>query len=192
MGSHRRNVGHAGSDGAQLCRWVEKVSVNCRFQSGETMAKKVLNPKQEAFVNAYVSGGCKNGTQAAIDAGYAAKTARVTASKLLTLANIKNAIEARRQPAKEAAIVDAAFVFSKLKETVLVNSHLIQKEGFEGPMFNADGSPVMRQVDAQATVSALKTLASCLQMGKEKGDKDSTIASLAETLRGLIDGPKRV
>lgn len=139
-----------------------------------------------------MSGGCKNGTQAAIDAGYAAKTARVTASKLLTLVNIQDAIEARRQPAKEAAIVDAAFVFSKLKETVLVNSHLIQKEGFEGPMFNADGSPVMRQVDAQATVSALKALASCLGIGKEKEDKDATIASLAETLRGLIDGPKRV
>lgn len=108
------------------------------------------------------------------------------------MVNIQDAIEARRQPAKEAAIVDAAFVFSKLKETVLVNSVLIQKEGFQGKMYHDDGSPVMRQVDPVATVSALKALASCLGMGKEKEDKDATIATLAETLRGLIDGPKRV
>lgn len=156
------------------------------------MAKEVLNSRQEAFVNAYVSDGCKNGKQAAIAAGYASKTAEVTASKLLRLGKVKEAIEARRKPAKEAAIVDAAFVFSKLKEVVLVNSHLYQKEGFEGPMFNPDGSPLMKMVDAAAANAALKTLAGCLQMGKEKGDKDSTIASLAESLRGLIDGPKRV
>ena len=156
------------------------------------MAKEVLNSRQEAFVNAYVSDGCKKGKHAAIAAGYASKTAEVTASKLLRLGKVKEAIEARRKPAKEAAIVDAAFVFSKLKETVLVNSVLIQKEGFQGKMYHDDGSPVMRQVDPVATVSALKALASCLGMGKEKEDKDATIATLAESLRGLIDGPKRV
>ena len=150
---------------------------------------EILNAKQESFVNEYVRG--KSGKQAAIDAGYAPKTAEITASKLLRLAKVKAAIEARRKPAMEAAIVDQTWVLTKLKEIVLVNSHQYQKEGFEGPMFNPDGTPLMKMVDAQAANSALKTLAACLQMGKEKGEKDATIESLAESLRGLINGPKR-
>jgi len=52
-----------------------------------------VNSKQEAFVNEYVKD--HNGAQAAIRAGYAKHTARITASKLLTIPNISEAIKAR-------------------------------------------------------------------------------------------------
>jgi len=46
-----------------------------------------LTPKQRLFALEYLKD--ENGTRAAIAAGYAEKTARITASKLLTLANIQ-------------------------------------------------------------------------------------------------------
>ena len=55
------------------------------------MAKDKLNPKQAAFVREYLVD--RNGTQAAIRAGYSKKTANITASKLLTKANIKDAVD---------------------------------------------------------------------------------------------------
>ena len=151
---------------------------------------EILNEMQERFVNGYLSG--KSGKQAAIDAGYSPRTAEAMASRLLRTVKVKAAIDARRKLAMEAAVVDQTWVLSKLKEVVLVNSHLYQKEGFEGPMFNPDGSPLMKMVDAAAANAALKTLAACLQMGKEKGNKDATIETLAETLRSLINGPEHV
>jgi len=54
------------------------------------MSKKVVN-KEEAFCRAYLSLD-KNGTKAAIKAGYAEKSARRTASRLLTKAHIQNRI----------------------------------------------------------------------------------------------------
>ena len=48
----------------------------------------ILTSKQEAFVQQYMID--RNATQAAIRAGYSPKTARVTAWKMLTKANIKS------------------------------------------------------------------------------------------------------
>jgi phage terminase small subunit len=53
-----------------------------------------LTPKQMRFVEHYINNGC-NGTQAAISAGYSAKTARQQASDTLALPYIKAEIEKR-------------------------------------------------------------------------------------------------
>lgn len=54
------------------------------------MAPKALSPKQKEFVKQYVLD--HNGAQAAIRAGYAANSARVSASRLLTNDNVIEAI----------------------------------------------------------------------------------------------------
>lgn len=149
--------------------------------------EKGLNPRQEAFVNAYAAGGFSNGTQAAIEAGYAERCARVTAAKLLTKANIKAAVEARRKPAQEAAIVDAAYVLRKLKEVVEVNSTRYAKLDFAGdPVTDEFGQQTFRMVDAAAANAALRTLAMAIGLGKEKEDKDATIAALAVSLQEAL------
>ena len=51
-----------------------------------------LNPKQAAFVKEYLVD--RNGTQAAIRAGYSAKTANVKGAQLLAIVSIKQAVEA--------------------------------------------------------------------------------------------------
>ena len=49
-----------------------------------------LTPKQAAFIDEYII--CRNGAEAARRAGYGVLSARVTASRLLTKANIKAAL----------------------------------------------------------------------------------------------------
>ena len=58
-----------------------------------------LTAKQTSFIDEFMKG--RNGTQAAIRAGYAPGSAKVTASRLLTKANV--AAEIRRLEAKHAA-----------------------------------------------------------------------------------------
>ena len=50
----------------------------------------MLTPRQQFFVDFYVT--CRNGAEAARRAGYAAPSARITASRLLTKANVKSAL----------------------------------------------------------------------------------------------------
>ena len=50
-----------------------------------------MNPKQQRFCEEYVIDS--NGTQAAIRAGYAANSANVTASRLLTKANVRERVD---------------------------------------------------------------------------------------------------
>ncbi len=56
-----------------------------------------LTTKQQKFVEGVVQHG--NGAKAARDAGYSENAARVSASKLLTKANISEAVERRKRQA---------------------------------------------------------------------------------------------
>lgn len=52
-----------------------------------------VSTKYEAFVNEFILTGCKNGTEAAIKAGYSKKTAAQQASRLLKDVKVQKAIE---------------------------------------------------------------------------------------------------
>lgn len=146
--------------------------------------KEKLTPRQQAFVRNITKG--MSGREAAIKAGYAKSSADGTASRLLRNAKVSAKVKANLEKAAETAIVDQAFVLERLRKVAEVCSETYQKEGFSGPTFRADGTPVMRCVDAASAQAALKTIGQFLGMGKEKEEKDQTIANLAETLRGLI------
>ena len=147
----------------------------------------MLNARQQAFVNAYARGGFKNATQAAVTAGYSAKTADRIASRLLKNVEVRDAVEALRQPAKEEAIVDAAFVFSELKELAKCCARRVPNLDIVGePRLDLDGNPILVPVDAAGANAALKTLSQCLGMGREQVDKDQTIQTLSETLQDLL------
>ena len=62
-----------------------------------------LNPKQEAFCIEYLKDF--NGTQAAIRAGYSAKTAEVKASQLLSIVKIQQHISTLREKATSDVIL---------------------------------------------------------------------------------------
>lgn len=55
----------------------------------------VLSERERRFVEAYMGRSKGNATKAAVAAGYATNSAKVTASRLLSKANVRAAIEAR-------------------------------------------------------------------------------------------------
>lgn len=64
-----------------------------------------LNEREKKFCREYIKSG--NGQQSAIKAGYAPKNARITASKLLTRANVKQEIARLSEKREKKAIMDA-------------------------------------------------------------------------------------
>jgi hypothetical protein len=80
-----------------------------------------LTPMQEKFAGEMVNPETKNATQAAIKAGASQKTARSIASRWLTKANIRNAIERRRKEFAETSKITAEEVFGSVIREMLVS-----------------------------------------------------------------------
>lgn len=78
------------------------------------MSKKKLTPKQDRFCREYVVD--LNGTQAAIRAGYAPRTANRTACKLLTKADISSRIARAVNEANKKAEVTSEEILAGLAE----------------------------------------------------------------------------
>ena len=72
--------------------------------------------KQKAFCDNFIATGC--GAEAARKAGYATKSARVTASKLLTKANVQQYIGERLDEMSSARIATAAEVMEFLTKVM--------------------------------------------------------------------------
>lgn len=81
------------------------------------MVEKQLTPKQEAFCREYLID--KNGTQAAIRAGYSPKTANEQASRLLADVNIASRVRELREEQEQRTEITADFVIQSLKEVAL-------------------------------------------------------------------------
>ena len=73
-----------------------------------------LTPKQQRFVEEYLID--LNATQAAIRAGYSAKTAKVIAAQNLSKLNVQEAIEEAQNKRQEQTQIDAAYVLKRLVE----------------------------------------------------------------------------
>lgn len=74
----------------------------------------MLNPRQQVFADAIVSGS--TGKAAAIAAGYSERSAEVTASKLLRNPKVKTFIEAAQAKAAKDAGLNATGVLVAMKE----------------------------------------------------------------------------
>ncbi len=84
--------------------------MSTKKQAKKKAPRQKLTPKRERFVDHYIANG-GNGAKAAKDAGYAQKTARVEAARLLTNANIQRRIAERID---DAASVSANEVIGTL------------------------------------------------------------------------------
>ncbi len=78
------------------------------------MSEKKLTPKQKVFCDEYIK--TLNGTQAAIKAGYAKDSARITASKILTKDNIQNYINQRLKKKDDKRIASQDEVLEKITD----------------------------------------------------------------------------
>jgi len=94
---------------------------NKKFDMELQHSNKGLSVKQHRFCLEYLSRPGMNATEAAIRAGYSEKSAKVTASRLLTNANVQNKIaEIQKQWTKETGIT-AARIIEELKKLAFSN-----------------------------------------------------------------------
>ena len=147
-----------------------------------------LTIKQQTFVAEYLKTG--NATEAARRAGY--KGNDVTLGRVgadnLKKPQIQGAIREAKAKVMDEAIVDAAFVLNGLKQIAIAGMVQIPKCDHEGNQaVDKNGQPVYRMLDAPSATGALKTLAQCIGLGKEKDDKDQALTTLAETLSTLVN-----
>jgi len=78
------------------------------------MDGKKLTPKQQRFVDEYQVD--LNATQAAIRAGYSAKTADTQAARLLVNVKVQKAVQIWLVAQSEKAQIDAVYVLNRLKD----------------------------------------------------------------------------
>lgn len=92
-----------------------------------------MSPKQQRFVEEYLID--LNATQAAMRAGYSAKTANEQGSRLLANVNVAQAIAKAKTERSERTGVDAAWLLSRLaKETDADLADLFNDEGSLRPI----------------------------------------------------------
>lgn len=154
-----------------------------------TKKDRELTPKQQAFVAEYLKTG--NATEAVKRAGYQCKSddaARMQGSRLLTNDNVQGAIKEAKAKVMDVAIVDATFVLNGLRDIALAGMVQVPKRDFEGNQeIDKNGQPAWRMIDAPSATGALKTIAQCIGLGKDKDEKDQAITTLAETLSTLVN-----
>lgn len=72
-----------------------------------------ITPKQQRFIAAYIANG-GNGTQAAIEAGYAPRSAAVTASEMLKMEKIRKRLDGQKTEQLDRLALSADWVTSRL------------------------------------------------------------------------------
>jgi phage terminase small subunit len=100
-----------------------------------------LNPRQLAFVRAIVRGA--SGAQAAIEAGYSEEGAAQQASRLLTYANVSEAIARIRREVARATEMDATWVVNRLRDIsdrALTAVPVLDSQGEPTGLFKFDGA----------------------------------------------------
>ena len=119
--------------------------------------ERKLTPKQERFVDEYLID--LNATAAAKRAGYSAKSAEKIGFDLLKKTQVAEAISEKKERRAERSRMTADDVVRALERQYEICSRSYQKLDFEGnPIFDDQGRPVLRQVDAAAANKALDML----------------------------------
>ncbi|TPR21487.1 terminase small subunit [Apilactobacillus timberlakei] len=123
------------------------------------------NIREERFILEYIKN--QNGEQAAINAGYSAKSARSQASKLLSKQHIKASIEKRMQEIKDASIVSEQEVMSYLSSILRGN----EKE----TLLSTKGEKVTVPVSAKDRLKSAELIGKYYAMWTDKKDIQATI-----------------
>ncbi len=127
-----------------------------------------LNARQQRFCIEYVR--CGNATEAAIVAGYAEKSARVTASKLLTKANIQEEISRLAEPEKKERIASKDEVLEFL--TAVVRGDIKEK------VITIEGIEYEREPSVKDKTRAAELLGKRYAIFREKVEVDSEVTGV--------------
>lgn len=155
-----------------------------------------VTEKQRAFFAEYAID--QNGTQAAIRAGYAPKSAYVTASRLLklakdepehakALAKVHAGIERKVAELMPVAENTAAYAIAKTIEIIEYGTRLRPVIGMFGPIIDPDtNEPVLEMTDPRTAVTALTQLSKQFPEFSEKHEIEAKVGvMLVRQTRGL-------
>ena len=118
---------------------------------------KKLTPRQQRFVEEYLID--LNGTQAAIRAGYSAKSAGRQALELLQKTLVVSAVAQAQKGRSERLQLSADMVAQELWKLYQNTSVLVPKEDLMGESLrDSNGEQVFKPLDGQVAVSALDKL----------------------------------
>lgn len=141
-----------------------------------------LNPRQQHFVQEYLKD--PNATQAAIRAGYSAKTAYSQGQRLLKHVEVAAAIQAGQARIAERAEVSLDWLIGEFQE-----NHKLAREG--NPVIDRYGKPtggVMRQIGASNKALESIAVITGYWVNKTKVGVDSDLAALMERIDGKSRG----
>jgi phage terminase small subunit len=151
--------------------------------SNSSGPKKKFPPKRALFVKEYLVDF--NGAQAAIRAGYAPKTARMTANKLLTFAYIQETIRVQIENRSKRTEITADGVLKNLKEVAERCMEAV-------PVLDKEGNPLgAYRFEPHGANRALELLGKHLGLFTDKIisnvtlDIDSILRDLSGSTRGL-------
>lgn len=133
-----------------------------------------LTPKQSAFVQEYLID--LNGTQAAIRAGYSARTANEQAARLLAKASVSQAVAEAQAKRAEKVGIDAAYVLRqavKLHERCMQEvSPILDRKGQQ--VTDEAGNPLF-EFNAAGAAKALELVGKHVNVGAFKEGSAATV-----------------
>ena len=152
-----------------------------------------MTPKQAAFIAEYLVD--KNATQAAIRAGYSAKTANEQGSRLLANVSVRAAIDAALAKQADTLEITAERILRERARLAFLDP---------GKLFDADGQPIPIQnldPDTRACIVGIEVQEQFEGHGEERrfigyvkkyrlAAKDSSLAALEKRF-GLVEKPIR-
>ena len=145
-------------------------------QQPEQSAYSRLPDKRRRFVDEYVI-DC-NGTQAAIRAGYSAKSAQQQSAGLLLIPMVKAAVEEKLEEIRKKNEITADWVVDKAKKII---ERCMQAEA----VYDSEGNPTGEyKFDSSGANGSLKILAKYLGMEKTTVSVESTGLGIVLHLTG--------
>jgi phage terminase small subunit len=127
-----------------------------------TATDKQLSGKQRRFAEEYLID--LNGTQAAIRAGYSAKTANEQASRLLANVNVAAFVQAAMDKRSEDLGIDAKYVLQTIKNTIERCSQAEQVKAADGTVSGE------YKFDSTAVLKGAELLGKHLKMFTDKAE----------------------
>lgn len=152
-----------------------------------------MTPKQAAFIAEYLVD--KNATQAAIRAGYSAKTANEQGSRLLANVSVRAAIDAALAKQADTLEITAERILRERARLAFLDP---------GKLFDAEGQPIPIQdldADTRACIVGIEVMEQYEGHGEERrfigylkkyrlAGKDASLAALEKRF-GLVEKPIR-
>lgn len=155
------------------------------------MKKDDLTPKRKRFIEEYLID--RNGTQAAIRAGFSEKTAKVMAFRLLKIKAIAKAVKEKEEKLQEKTGITQEYVLNNLREIADFNKQKTVKSSAKKQTGSDDYEIEHREemIDATAAIRANELLGKHLGLFVDKvkhlGDPENPIETKSTITVNAID-----